>query len=564
MAVKMSGEARLLEFFKEHFDGWEIYCQPFVNGKRPDFALLHPQIGLGIFEVKDWELRSKDWKEYPSAIAQARGYRQLFEPMFFARHNALLNFPVTVGLIFTRASNSDVHKHFHEYLDGTPYTTLAGRETLETVDIAQLFPLAIRRAPQRPTDEAANDLRSWLVEPHHSWEYRQPLDADPRQERFVTNAEGVKSRRMRGSAGSGKSVTLVRRAAKVAAEGKNVLFVCYNNALINYLRDTCDRTGDANATQIEWRTFHSHCRSLFAQFDLSQKFDELAKDSKNWDEAIPSCISERIASSEQEARKFHAIYIDEGQDFNLSWWNLLRRCLRDDGEMMIAFDSAQQIYPRTDWNTETLRGAGIPGRWIELGGSRRLPNLLMPLLRSFAEQFHPKALDCLPEKAAGMDCPCELRWVQVKPDKRVATSVRELARIIQRDAAPVSKAMSDLTFLSDRKDDCLEAETLLSKSGLAVTNSAHKEKALERKAKREFTMRKPTIKICTFQSFKGWQSRSVVISIAQFAGSEDSAAFYTMLTRVKAHNLGSDLTVVCSAPRLRKFGSTFPDFEARE
>jgi hypothetical protein len=122
--------------------------------------------------------------------------------------------------------------------------------------------------------------------------------------------------------------------------------------------------------------------------------------------------------------------------------------------------------------------------------------------------------------------------------------------------------MSDLTLLSDRREDCIAAEDLLAKFGLAVTNAVKRDKTLERTAKQNFTMRTPRVKICTFQSFKGWQSRLIVVSLSKFAES-DSAALYTTLTRLKAHHSGSNLTVVCSVPKLRQFGSTFPDFEER-
>ncbi len=488
----------------------------------------------------------------------------IYSNRFFSRvTTSSINCPVTVGLIFTRASDAEVRRYFSEFLDGTPYKTIAGREALAEGNLEQIFPLALKRSPTSWTEAAADDLRSWLIEPFHAWEYQQPLDDDPRQRQFVRNTGEVKLRRMKGSAGSGKSVTLVRRAAKVAAEGKDVLFVCYNNSLINYLRDICDRTREAHSAQIQWRTFHSHCRSIFARIGALREFDELATDKSNWEEVIPSRLVDKLGNGGFNIKKFHAIYVDEGQDFNLSWWNLLRRCLHGRGEMMIAFDTAQQIYPRTDWNTNSLPGAGFNGPWIELNGSRRLPRQLLPVLRLFAERFCPNVLDSLPTEVTTPDYPCELRWVQVRPEERVTTSAAELMRIIQRDQTPISRAMTDLTMLSDRKGDCLAAEKILSERGLRVTNvvaSADNEKD----AKKRFSMRAPRIKISTFHSFKGWQSRMIVLSVSNLRGNDSIAALYTTLTRVKNHALGSNLTVVCSVPRLRAFGATFPDFEPRD
>lgn len=559
----MFGETQVHEFFARHLPGWDIYPQPHINGRKPDFAVLNPKSGLGIFEVKDWALSSSHWRTYRSAIEQARGYRALFKNLFAARHNEGIDFPVTVGLIFTRASDAEVRKYFAAFLDGSPHTTISGRETLEQRQINRIFPLAERRNPLVLSDDAANDLRSWLIEPYHASEHGQPLIDDPAQRQFVNNPGHISMRRMRGTAGAGKSVTLVRRGAKVAAEGKDVLFVCYNNSLIKYLRDLCDRTGDAHSKQIKWWTFFGYCRELSRQIGILEEFTALAR--KNlWEEEIPSLILKAMEKTSKPIMKYHAIFTDEGQDFNLSWWNILRRVVRPDGEMMIAFDSAQQIYPRTDWNAETLPGAGFTGRWIELDASRRLPNGMLPILRHYAKTYHPKALDSLPREKSVAEEPSEVRWVQVHPGQRADVCIRELMRIIQRDPLPVSRAMTDLTLLCDLKEDCLQAEMKLAEQGIQVTNAVADTANKENQAKRAFTMRTPCIKICTFHSYKGWQSRLIVLSLAKFDHTEQSAALlYTMLTRIKKHPKGSCLTVVSSVPRLKTFGSKFADFEDR-
>ncbi len=53
------GEKMVFEFFDTHLDeAWEIYIQPHMNGLRPDFVLLNPNVGIAVFEVKDWSMRS--------------------------------------------------------------------------------------------------------------------------------------------------------------------------------------------------------------------------------------------------------------------------------------------------------------------------------------------------------------------------------------------------------------------------------------------------------------------------------------------------------------------------
>ncbi len=59
------GERLVLEFFDRWLpEEWEIYLQPHLNGLRPDFVLLHPRLGIGVFEIKDWDLdRMERWVE---------------------------------------------------------------------------------------------------------------------------------------------------------------------------------------------------------------------------------------------------------------------------------------------------------------------------------------------------------------------------------------------------------------------------------------------------------------------------------------------------------------------
>ena len=56
------GERIVLDIFLETLDSrWEIYVQPHLNGLRPDFVLLHPTIGIAVYEVKDWDLRAMSY-----------------------------------------------------------------------------------------------------------------------------------------------------------------------------------------------------------------------------------------------------------------------------------------------------------------------------------------------------------------------------------------------------------------------------------------------------------------------------------------------------------------------
>ena len=51
------GEIKVFKLFNNYLGPqWEIYIQPYFNGLRPDFVLLNPNVGVAVFEVKDWDL----------------------------------------------------------------------------------------------------------------------------------------------------------------------------------------------------------------------------------------------------------------------------------------------------------------------------------------------------------------------------------------------------------------------------------------------------------------------------------------------------------------------------
>ena len=64
-----SGEITLINFLETTLnDEYEIYYQPYLNGKNPDVILIRKGGGVLIIEVKDWNLthyyidNSGDWR----------------------------------------------------------------------------------------------------------------------------------------------------------------------------------------------------------------------------------------------------------------------------------------------------------------------------------------------------------------------------------------------------------------------------------------------------------------------------------------------------------------------
>lgn len=85
------------------------------------------------------------------------------------------------------------------------------------------------------------------------------------------------------------------------------------------------------------------------------------------------------------------------------------------------------------------------------------------------------------------------------------------------------------------------------------------DKEISRKQKMAFYIGAEQVKATTIHSFKGWESTCLLVHISRASTATDFAAIYTALTRLKASEQGHDsyLTVVCSAPELGSYGSSW-------
>jgi hypothetical protein len=573
---------------------WEIYVQPHLNGCRPDFVLLNPKVGIGVIEVKDWTLdpASTRWgknrfgadvlvrqdgaRRDLDPVRQLRQYkREIFDvycPRLDARYGLAV---VGAGLCLPFADEEQARKLFGSRLS-TAYDYVVGRQSLDTGDIARIFPPARSSGSRFMTAETADDLRSWLIEPDHAAERRDrvPLDSNQRDLASTRTASGY--RRIRGPAGSGKSAVLAARAARLSRQGKRTLVVSYNITLLHYLRGLCSRSGMGRRNDITWINFHALCKRLAAILGLVSAYDAKWKDHfELGGDAfvdIPRMLLDVISSGEILLRPYDAVLVDEGQDFDPLWWQLLRRLCRPDGEMVLVADTTQDVYDKARlWTDQAMIGAGFSGRWNELPCSYRMPPTLLDLAARFAQAFLPPEGLIAPASPQGELAtePAHLRWVQVDSEAVAKTCVDEALRlVVAKTGAAV--AVTDLTVLVDRIDVGVEIVNILNGRGIrtaetfVLVNEAGNAVGGEaRRKKLAFWKGNPRVKVTTLHSYKGWEGRTLIVGLTRGRTASDRALIYSGLTRLKRHPAGSFLTVVCCTENLSEFGALWPDFSDR-
>ena len=606
------GERQVIDLFDANLQPeWKIYVQPHLNGLRPDIVLLHPGVGIAVFEVKDWDLGAMQYyaesvgsgrrvlmtrdgngktfsREAENPINKILLYKEELFDLYCPRLDNRAGFAViTAGLIFPCSRRSEIERVFgpfrdtHEGMRGFPqYYPISGIEDVTTGDLHAIFPESKRQSSQVMSSAIADDLRGWLKEPFFSQEQRTPLELDARQRELATTRTDTGYRRIKGPAGSGKSVVLAARASTLAAEGKHTLVVSFNITLLNYLRDLAVRHDASRSVirrQIDFLNFHYWCKRVCLDTGHGEEYKSLWASLSDGDDLQPGpVLSEGLPSLMQRLYgedaghgampRYDAILVDEGQDFRPSWWQTLRLALKAGGEMVLVADKTQNIYATAAaWTEDTMANAGFRGAWAELKTSYRLPPAVVPLLSRFAEEFLTDEEIDIPQVEQRQNqmefpnlFPVDLRWVHVREHSTgldaCVSAVHEMMQRLFTDTA-----VPDITVLAG-KELGRSLTGLLATEGVRVLHTFDKDKQNSRRQKRAFFQGAARIKATTLHSFKGWEARHLVLFVETVERAEDRALIYTALTRLRRHAAGSALTVVSCCPELFSYGQSWPEF----
>lgn len=139
---------------------------------------------------------------------------------------------------------------------------------------------------------------------------------------------------IQGCAGSGKTMLAIEKTRRLAAQGFEVLLVCFNVALANHLAECLG--GVAEVCH-----FHGLCEALIEKAGL--RAAPPSDKNEYFNRFLPQMLLEAIDAL---GPQFDAIVVDEGQDFKEDWWVSLHALLRDEqqGVFYVFFDDNQNLY----------------------------------------------------------------------------------------------------------------------------------------------------------------------------------------------------------------------------
>src|ERR1035437_582852 len=145
---------------------------------------------------------------------------------------------------------------------------------------------------------------------------------------------------VQGPAGSGKTLLAYWAAEAFAAEGKRVLFLCYNRVLAAWL----DREYSGEGS-LAVRTFFSVCQDTIHRAGLPFNPPQTATDADDfWDRVAPASFCEALDQlTELAFPRYDAVVVDEAQDFHKDWWLPIQLLLldADNGRLCIFSDPEQ-------------------------------------------------------------------------------------------------------------------------------------------------------------------------------------------------------------------------------
>jgi len=356
---------------------------PDINGNEPDFLLYCEDVGLVVFEVKDWALRQIEEADPHQFLLRIRDKTESRKNPFQQAHDYMMSIkdkiqkdgrliskeraylgkpkiPISCGVVFPNINKDEYAEKGLEKVIGTEKIfflddlypdseickDLSGQCFLRTLKerFPPMFPFKINLKEQNHLKEIIFPIVK-IELPRRTredicGEGVERLEVlDHHQEAIARKYDGG-HRILMGPSGSGKTLILAYKAALLKnynPKVKNILFVCYNITLVNYLkRLLSDKKVPLGENGVEVLHFFELCSKILGQ--------EIAYE-KEESEYYDLIVSETLSKIPGSNLKYDAILVDEGQDFSDDMYKVVISILNEKtNNLTIALDEGQNIY----------------------------------------------------------------------------------------------------------------------------------------------------------------------------------------------------------------------------
>lgn len=596
---RTEGEQYLLDVFNksERFSGWTVFEQPHINSMKPDFVLLHPNKGIIIIEVKDWNLSSSVYRKdgyikgtngrlyNKNPIDQVEKYKNGILKSDLENSEALVDtYSNYYGCIetvvyFHGATRENVLKFCGKNNNG--YTKIWIDKDIEyisnTSNQLNAYKHTYALTPPDSTFNTAGmlerlvkELISYLSYSDYHEERRQPISLTTDQKKLAELKVNM-IRRYSGVAGAGKSLVLVEKAVRALKQDKRVLLLTFNITLRHYLRDLCSQqfgTEEGTGERKKLRTnltivhFHQLLQIIMAEHEIptGSNEEEMKEDFTSiWIDRINSYL---LNNPKKDHFNYDYILIDEGQDFKGEWIRFLKQFFTGQGELFIVYDKAQDLYNHGIWieDSKEIQHIGFRGKPGHLKFSHRLPIEMIEKIQQIRMELGIQEEKIYSLEGSQISLLAKIQWMNYSP-----ITLQEKLRQIQNMISMLrrSKTLEDITILTTNENTGIEIVKYLKSMRIMVSHvydlSGKKDIKKRRQEKWKFYAGTGTLKVCSYHSYKGWQTSNIILvldapstnysnnQIVSINYNEQSIkdALFISMSRIKAKATTGEFSFIC-------------------
>lgn len=557
-----AGERILFETLKDHLPSdYIIYYEPEIRGRRPDFVIIGPDLGLVILEVKDYtkstlyQINHDEWTlnntagelvKTKSPLKQARDNARLITDHLRKDKNlvqeagSLLKFPYGFGTVFTRLRQEDFIKHgLYQVIE--PQFVLCRDEIDPDEDsfspeilmdkIHSMFTVWKQRKITL-TNEDIQAIRFHLFpEVRISAEFKPPINhqdqlllslhniktMDLHQENMARQL-GDKHRLIRGVAGSGKTLVLASRAKMLAKAHPDwkILVLCYGIPLSRNLKQMIQRMSEEPEDLFDLLNPSSSDDTGNSNVEVYNFHEWLRNSLKLKDSEIVTLL-DKVSQNEAILPTYDAIMIDEGQDFEADWLKLLSCCLNPDTQsLLLVEDRAQSIFKRKTSLAQDI-GLDFRGRSKILSINYRNTAQIVQfawdfyqehsLLKNKVQEASVEGVEIIPPQSTKRKGP--------EPIIRSFRNIQEEMNFVSKSVTFLHREknvpLQDIAILYRVKNSYRTSYIDEIKNSLAQHELTYTWITENAESKRNFIRDEHTIKISTIDSAKGLDFRVVFI-----------------------------------------------------
>jgi hypothetical protein len=270
-----------------------------------------------------------------------------------------------------------------------------------------------------------------------------------------------------GGAGTGKTILAMEKAARLAEGGSRTLLACYNAPLGHHIQRLA-----ADIPSLQAGSFHAICDRIRRVAGIT-----ITGEGEHFYAQLPAALEAAMLA--RPDLRFDAVIVDEGQDFQDEWFELLEKCLIDppSGSFYVFYDDNQRLYDR--------RGRAMA----------RIPTSPVHLIRNFrnTRTIHNAAKNWYAGKMTRAIGPegTPVHWVPSDEGKGMAAAVEEVIEdlVTKHGLAPddiavlTPKLVRGHNILRDGRIAGFDVtDATIQESGRLIFDTVRRFKGLERSA----------------------------------------------------------------------------------